>query len=106
MTVDDPGFSDLEREVLTLLGTQAALALANANLLAEVRALAIRDALTGLYNRRHFDAALEHILARWVRERDQRRPIAAIMFDLDHFGQFNNDHGHQAATRSCGPSAS
>ena len=96
MTVDDPGFSDLEREVLTLLGTQAALALANANLLAEVRALAIRDALTGLYNRRHFDAALEHILARWVRERDQRRPIAAIMFDLDHFGQFNNDHGHQA----------
>ena len=95
-TADDPGFSDLEREVLTLLGMQAALALANAHLLAEVRALAIRDALTGLFNRRHFDAALEHILARWIREREQRRPIAAILFDLDHFGQFNNDHGHQA----------
>jgi diguanylate cyclase (GGDEF)-like protein/PAS domain S-box-containing protein len=95
-TADDPGFSELEREVLTLLGMQVALALANAHLLAEVRALAIRDALTGLYNRRHFDAALEHILARWIREREQRRPIAAILFDLDHFGQFNNDHGHQA----------
>jgi diguanylate cyclase (GGDEF)-like protein/PAS domain S-box-containing protein len=92
----EPGFSDLEREVLTLIGTQAALALANTHLLAEVRAMAIRDALTGLYNRRHFDAALEHILARWVRDRDGRRPVAAVMFDLDHFGQVNKDHGHQA----------
>jgi diguanylate cyclase (GGDEF)-like protein/PAS domain S-box-containing protein len=95
-TMIEPGFSDLEREVLTLVGTQAALALANAHLLAEVRALAIRDALTGLYNRRHFDAALEHILARWVRDRRDRQPVAAIMFDLDHFGQVNKDHGHQA----------
>jgi diguanylate cyclase (GGDEF)-like protein/PAS domain S-box-containing protein len=93
---DDPGFTELEREVLTLVGTQAALALANAHLLAEVRALAIRDSLTGLYNRRHFDAALQHILARWARDRDLSRPVAAILFDLDHFGQFNKDHGHQA----------
>jgi diguanylate cyclase (GGDEF)-like protein/PAS domain S-box-containing protein len=95
-TARGPGFTELEREVLTLLGAQAALALTNAHLLAEVRALAIRDPLTGLYNRRHFDAALELILARWKRGRENRRPVAAIMFDLDHFGQFNKDHGHQA----------
>ena len=92
----DPGFTDLELEVLTLLGTQAALALANAHLVAEARALAIRDHLTGLYNRRHFDAALDHILARWTRARENRQSVSAIMFDLDHFGQFNNDHGHEA----------
>jgi diguanylate cyclase (GGDEF)-like protein/PAS domain S-box-containing protein len=89
-------FTELEREVLTLLGAQAALAAANANLLAEVRALAIRDPLTGLFNRRHFDAAVEHILARWRRDRADGRPIAAIMFDLDQFGLLNNTYGHQA----------
>jgi diguanylate cyclase (GGDEF)-like protein/PAS domain S-box-containing protein len=88
-------FTELEREVLTLLGAQAALAAANARLLAEVRALAIRDPLTGLFNRRHFDATMEHILARWRRDRETARPIAAIMFDLDHFGELNNAYGHQ-----------
>ncbi len=92
----DAAFTDLEREVLTLLGAQAALAAANARLLAEVHALAIRDALSGLYNRRHFDAAVEHILARWRRDREKAQPIAAIMFDLDRFGQLNNTYGHQA----------
>ncbi|MFL5778406.1 MAG: diguanylate cyclase, partial [Chloroflexota bacterium] len=89
-------FSEVEREVLTLLGAQAALAAANARLLAEVRALAIRDPLTGLFNRRHFDAATELILARWRRDREDAKPIAAIMFDLDHFGRLNNTYGHQA----------
>lgn len=89
-------FTELECEVLTLLGAQAALALANAHLLEEVSELAVRDALTGLYNRRHFDASLDLILARWRREREGRHLLAAIMFDLDHFGRFNKEHGHQA----------
>jgi diguanylate cyclase (GGDEF)-like protein/PAS domain S-box-containing protein len=92
----DAVFTDLEREVLTLLGAQAALAAANARLLAEVHALAIRDPLSGLFNRRHFDATVEHILARWRRDRTDAKPIAAIMFDLDHFGLLNNTYGHQA----------
>jgi diguanylate cyclase (GGDEF)-like protein/PAS domain S-box-containing protein len=92
----EAAFTDLEREVLTLLGAQAALAAANARLLAEVHALAIRDPLTGLFNRRHFDATVEHILARWRRDRGDAKPIAAIMFDLDHFGLLNNTYGHQA----------
>jgi diguanylate cyclase (GGDEF)-like protein/PAS domain S-box-containing protein len=91
----DAAFTELEREVLTLLAAQAALAAANARLLAEVRALAIRDPLTGLFNRRHFDATMEHILARWRRDRENAKPIAAIMFDLDHFGELNNTYGHQ-----------
>jgi diguanylate cyclase (GGDEF)-like protein/PAS domain S-box-containing protein len=91
-----PAWSELELEVLPLLGAQSALALANAQLLREVQELAIRDGLTGLFNRRHFDATLEHLLQRRVRDGSAAEPMAAIMFDLDHFGKFNKDHGHQA----------
>jgi diguanylate cyclase (GGDEF)-like protein len=89
----DATFSDAEREVIALLGSQAALALANAYLMEDVSALAIRDGLTGLYNRRHFDASLDLAIARFKR----RAPVGnlvAIMFDLDHFGEFNRLHGH------------
>ena len=89
------GFTSAEREVVALLGSQAALALANAQLVEEVSALAIRDGLTGLYNRRHFDAALDDAIARY-RRRGPGAGLAAIMFDLDHFGQFNRSHGHLA----------
>ena len=91
----DHPFSDVECEIMELLGAQAALALANAQLHDEVSELAIHDGLTGLTNRRHFDASLDLILARW-RRLGSKAGLAAIMFDLDHFGRFNRDHGHQA----------
>jgi diguanylate cyclase (GGDEF)-like protein len=47
-----------------------------------------------LFNRRHFDATLDLILARM--RRHPHKPVAAIMFDLDNFGRFNKEHGHQA----------
>ncbi len=88
-------FSEAEREVFALLGAHAALALANANLVEEVSALAIHDGLTGLYNRRHFDAELDHGIARFKR-RTPGGNLGAIMFDLDQFGEFNRRHGHLA----------
>jgi len=91
----DAIFTAAEREVFALLGSHAALALANAYLVEEVSALAIHDALTGLYNRRHFDAALDLAIARFKR-RAPAGSLAAIMFDLDHFGDFNMHHGHLA----------
>ena len=88
-------FTQAEREVFALLGSHAALALANANLVEEVSALAIHDGLTGLYNRRHFDPALDLAIARFKRHAPAGN-LAAIMFDLDHFGDFNRRHGHLA----------
>jgi len=89
-------FKPLEYEAMELMANHAALALANAFLHAEVEELAVRDPLTGLYNRRHFDASLDRMLAAWRRAaRRDRRPMAVIMFDLDHFGEFNKLHGHQ-----------
>jgi diguanylate cyclase (GGDEF)-like protein len=95
-TAHDRSFSGLELEGLQLLASSAALAVANAFLHAEVAESAVRDPLTGLYNRRHFDEALDRLLAAHRRERlTGWRPLSAILFDLDHFGQFNREHGHQ-----------
>ncbi len=53
--------------------------------------LATEDSLTGVANRR----ALENGLQReWYRCLDQRRPLSALMIDVDHFKQFNDKHGH------------
>ncbi|MBA2718109.1 MAG: diguanylate cyclase [Chloroflexi bacterium] len=96
LTAGEPTYSALECEALSLIAAQTALSLTNARLLEEVSELAVRDGLTGLYNRRYFEASLEEMLRRQARQGDGRRPLAAIMFDLDHFGQLNKDFGHQA----------
>ena len=89
-------FTELERDALAMLGQQAALAVTNVLLHAEVAELALRDPLTGLFNRRYLDPALEQLFARRARlPVDERVPLAAIMFDLDHFSELNNRHGHQ-----------
>lgn len=62
-------------------------------LAAELADLAIRDPLTGLYNRRFFDAALaQHVetACRYGRE------LSLILFDLDNFKAINDTCGHQA----------
>jgi diguanylate cyclase (GGDEF)-like protein len=89
-------YTQLELEVLPIVAGHIGLAIANAELLAQVADAAIRDPLTGLFNRRHLDAALERMLAARDRlDASDRRPVAAILFDLDHFGAFNKRHGHQ-----------
>jgi diguanylate cyclase (GGDEF)-like protein len=91
----DP-FRPIELEAMELLAGHASLAITNAYLHAEVEQLATHDPLTGLYNRRYFDEALSRVIASWRRSlHAERRSVAAIMFDLDHFGDFNKQHGHQ-----------
>jgi diguanylate cyclase (GGDEF)-like protein len=73
---------------------EAALAEANAELAAMntgLAELAERDALTGLANRRAFDAALA---AAWSRARREASPVGLLILDLDHFRQFNDRYGH------------
>jgi diguanylate cyclase (GGDEF)-like protein len=54
---------------------------------------AIRDSLTGLYNRRHLDKALDRELTRAKR---YGFPISLAMVDLDHFKNVNDTYGHKA----------
>jgi diguanylate cyclase (GGDEF)-like protein len=55
--------------------------------------LATTDSLTGLRNRRKFDAALEE---EWRRATRQKTPLALLMIDADHFKSYNDTFGHQA----------
>jgi len=70
-----------------------ALALGNLRLRETLRAQALRDSLTGLYNRRHMEQALEREILRANRN---RRTVGVIMLDLDHLKKFNDSHGHEA----------
>jgi len=55
--------------------------------------LATTDALTGLRNRRKFDADID---AEWRRAARHKMPVALLMIDADHFKTYNDTHGHQA----------
>jgi diguanylate cyclase (GGDEF)-like protein/PAS domain S-box-containing protein len=59
----------------------------------ELARLATRDGLTGLFNRRRFDDALQQ---EWRRARRDRTPLSVVMADVDHFKLFNDTYGHQA----------
>lgn len=62
-------------------------------ILASARAEAHTDALTGLLTRRAFDEALEREVLRSARD---RRSLAVLLIDIDHFKRLNDTAGHQA----------
>ena len=55
--------------------------------------LAIKDGLTGIYNRRFFDAQLD---IQWKICRRNKTPLSLIIIDIDHFKLFNDSYGHVA----------
>jgi diguanylate cyclase (GGDEF)-like protein len=59
----------------------------------ELREQAIRDPLTGLFNRRYLDATLEREIGRAQRE---GYPVSIVMIDVDFFKRINDEHGHPA----------
>lgn len=83
----------LSLEVAQICAEQISLAAANVRLQAELQDKSVKDALTGLWNRRWFlDMA----------GREIRRAVSAgsdlclAMIDVDHFKKFNDAHGHDA----------
>jgi diguanylate cyclase (GGDEF)-like protein len=60
---------------------------------------AVTDPLTGLYNRRFFDSALERVLAT---ARRMARSVSLIAIDLDGFKALNDQLGHQAGDVALG----
>lgn len=57
----------------------------------ELAALALLDGLTGLANRRRFDAALDEEYARAMRN---ATPLGLVMLDVDYFKKYNDHYGH------------
>lgn len=53
--------------------------------------MTIIDGLTGVFNKRYLLDFLEREVARCMR---YNRPLSLVMFDLDHFKEINDNHGH------------
>jgi diguanylate cyclase (GGDEF)-like protein len=74
------------------LADQAAVALANARMLDQVRELAYYDSLTGLPNRLSYKERLAYALEQASRN---QKLVAAFFIDLDHFSRINDTLGHE-----------
>lgn len=70
---------------------QIALALGSLQQQETLRTRAVRDALTGLFNRRYLEECLRRELACAARNETQ---VGVIVVDVDHFKRFNDTYGH------------
>lgn len=81
------------RQLTTAAADLIGLALANVRLRDRLRDESLRDPLTGLFNRRSLDEALNREIQRANRSGGT---LAVVMLDLDHFKAFNDRYGHAA----------
>lgn len=81
--------AQLEREVRDRRRAEAALAIANEELLQ----LASTDVLTQVANRRAFD---ERLRQEWQRLAREQQPLSLILIDIDFFKSYNDTYGHPA----------
>jgi len=76
---------------MSIFGSQVAIALQNAHLMAKVQKMAITDDLTGIFNRGHFFDLAEH---EFSQARRYDLPLSVVILDIDHFKKFNDTYGH------------
>ncbi|MBF0268410.1 MAG: diguanylate cyclase [Alphaproteobacteria bacterium] len=88
-----PSDLDSRLKLVQAAADRISLALANIKLRQSLRDLSIRDALTGLYNRRFVEETFEREMARIARTQE---PFCLMMMDVDHFKRFNDTFGHDA----------
>ncbi|NKF48991.1 diguanylate cyclase [Shewanella sp. WXL01] len=81
------------KQLAFTLAEHLGLALANLRFQQKLRAQALRDPLTQLYNRRYFEDKLER---EWAIANQNNSVLSVLMLDLDHFKQFNDNFGHDA----------
>ena len=88
-----PQLDPAELSFKTTFAGQVGLSIANIRLREALRMQSVRDALTGLYNRRY----LEEVLDRETRRAGRAgQSMGILMLDLDHFKRFNDTYGHDA----------
>ncbi|MFB9993335.1 diguanylate cyclase [Deinococcus oregonensis] len=93
VSVDGRPFLDHTQRLAQMVAETVALAFMNLRLKETLRQQSIRDALTGLFNRRYLEQTFERELHRATR---YSHPIGIVMLDVDHFKRFNDTYGHEA----------
>ena len=89
----EKAFLVYETKILEAISSQLAIGLKNSQLYDMMEQLAIKDGLTGVYNRRYFQQYLDKML----KELDRYQyPVTVIMFDIDYFKKVNDSYGHEA----------
>ena len=86
-------FSVVTGHVLQMVANQAAAVLGTIRLIEHHREVAVRDGLTGLFNRRAFQDLLSRTVARSERGSGS---FGLVLLDIDHFKKLNDTHGHPA----------
>jgi diguanylate cyclase (GGDEF)-like protein/PAS domain S-box-containing protein len=84
---------ETKQRLAVAIAENLALALVNLKLRETLKNQAIRDPLTGLYNRRYLEETMDRELHR---SRRLKSPLGVVMMDLDHFKNFNDSLGHGA----------
>jgi diguanylate cyclase (GGDEF)-like protein len=100
--ITEKAFTPKHRNTVELIAAQAAVSLINARhyesledkvaqRTQELQQLAIKDGLTGIFNRREFDIRLNK---EWSRSSRESGLLSLIMIDIDHFKAYNDNYGH------------
>jgi len=89
-------YDENDRKIATSIAEQVALSIANLQLRDNLRNQAIKDSLTGLFNRRYFAETAEKELARANKTQSM---MAILMIDLDFFKKLNDNFGHDVGDK-------
>lgn len=84
-------YFDESKPAFENIAAQLLMAGKNAKLYAQVQEMAIRDGLTGLYNRRQLNQLVDQFSKSAVSE---NTPLTAVLMDIDNFKRFNDAYGH------------
>ena len=93
MAARERSYRAREQQLLEILANQAAYAVDNARLYQRMEEMATTDGLTGLFNHRYFQEALDRELDRAERHGGR---LAVLLLDIDHFKKMNDTYGHPA----------
>ena len=92
-SISDKSEMELLERIVHTMAEFASIVMAGLQLREKLQNESIRDALTGLFNRRYMDESLEREIGQALRSKES---LSLIMMDLDKFKIFNDSYGHAA----------